>query len=110
VTASGIVLRQWAIHTLGRYFVGHVVVQPGQAVVSSGPYRWLRHPSYAGLWLEMVGVGLSTGNAAGMVTCAAVPLIGIAARINGEERELTTGLPGYREYIQGRPRLIPYIW
>ncbi|MGA2826810.1 MAG: isoprenylcysteine carboxylmethyltransferase family protein [Streptosporangiaceae bacterium] len=110
VTGAGIVLRQWAITTLGQYFVGHVLVQPGQTVVSSGPYRWLRHPSYTGLWLEMVGVGLSTGNPASMVTCAAIPLIGITARVNGEERELAASLPGYREYIQGRPRLVPHIW
>jgi len=53
VTGTGIALRQWAITTLGQCFVGHVLVQPGQAVVRSGPYRWLRHPSYAGHWLEM---------------------------------------------------------
>jgi protein-S-isoprenylcysteine O-methyltransferase Ste14 len=110
VTATGIALRQWAITTLGRYFVGHVLVQPGQPVVNAGPYRWVRHPSYTGLWLEMVGVGLGTGNPASVATCAVMPLIGITARINGEERELTASLPGYREYIQGRPRLVPHIW
>jgi Isoprenylcysteine carboxyl methyltransferase (ICMT) family len=57
VTGTGIALRQWAITTLGRFFVGHVLVQPGQTVVNSGPYRWLRHPSYTGLWLEMIGTG-----------------------------------------------------
>jgi protein-S-isoprenylcysteine O-methyltransferase Ste14 len=110
VTGTGITLRQWAITTLGRFFVGHVLVQPGQTVVSSGPYRWLRHPSYTGLWLEMTGIGLGTGNVAGMATCTLLPLIGITARINGEERELTASLPGYREYIHGRPRLVPHIW
>ncbi len=109
-TGTGIALRQWAIHTLGQYFVGHVLVQPGQTVVSTGPYRWLRHPSYTGQWLEMTGIGLATGNVASIATCALVPLIGITARINGEERELTASLPGYRDYIQGRPRLIPHIW
>ncbi len=108
--AAGIALRQWAIATLGRYFVGHVLVQPGQTVISTGPYRWLRHPSYAGQWLEMIGIGLATGNVASIATCVLVPLIGITARINGEERELTASLPGYRQYIQGRSRLIPHIW
>ena len=110
VTGTGIALRQGAIHTLGRYFTGHVLVQPGQTVVSAGPYRWLRHPSYAGQWLEMIGVGLSTGNAAGLATCVLMPLIGITARIRGEERYLIASLPGYREYIQDRARLIPHIW
>jgi protein-S-isoprenylcysteine O-methyltransferase Ste14 len=109
-TGAGIALRQWAIATLGRYFVGHVLVQPGQTVISTGPYRWLRHPSYAGQWLEMIGIGLATGNVASIATCVLVPLTGITARINGEENELTASLPGYREYIQDRPRLIPRIW
>jgi protein-S-isoprenylcysteine O-methyltransferase Ste14 len=38
------------------------------------------------------------------------PLIGITARITGEERELTVSLPGYRDYIQGKPRLAPFPW
>jgi protein-S-isoprenylcysteine O-methyltransferase Ste14 len=110
VSGTGIALRQWAITTLGRFFVGHVLVQPGQTVVSSGPYRWLRHPSYAGQWLEMIGVGLGTGNVVSMATCVFLPLVGITARIAGEERELAASLPGYREYIRGRPRLVPLIW
>jgi protein-S-isoprenylcysteine O-methyltransferase len=110
VTGTGIALRQWAITTLGRFFVGHVLVQPGQTVVTSGPYRWLRHPSYTGLWLEMIGVGLGTSNLLSTATCVLVPLIGITARINGEEREFAASLPGYQEYIQGRPRLVPLIW
>ena len=71
VTGTGIALRQWAIHALGGYFVGHVVVQPGQTVISTGPYRWLRHPSYTGQWLEMIGVGLATGNLSSIATCVA---------------------------------------
>lgn len=110
VTGTGIALRQWAIAALGPNFVGHVLVQPGQAVVDSGPYRWLRHPAYAGQWLEMIGVGLATGNVVSTATCVLVPLIGIRARIAGEERELTASLPGYGDYIDGKPRLVPFLW
>lgn len=110
VTGAGITLRQWAIASLGPHFVGHVTVQPGQTVVSSGPYRWLRHPSYTGQWLEMVGVGLSTGNVLSLGICAVLPLVGISARITGEERELAAGLPGYTEFMQRRARLVPHIW
>ena len=110
VTGLGVALRQWAITTLGPFFVGHVLVQPGQTVVSSGPYRWLRHPSYTGQWLEMIGIGLATGNVLSMATCALLPLVGITARIEGEERELPTALSGYGDYIRGRSRLVPLIW
>ncbi len=110
VTGSGIALRQWSIATLGRYFVGHVQVQPGQTVVSAGPYRWLRHPSYAGMWLEMAGVGLATGNPLSMAIGATLPLIGITRRIAGEERELIARLPGYADFADGRARLVPFVW
>lgn len=110
VTGLGIGLRQWAIATLGRYFVGHVVIQPGHSVVSSGPYRWVRHPSYTGFWLEMVGVGLSTGNLLSVALCTALPLVGIRARILGEERALLADLPGYQDYARPRRRLVPFIW
>ena len=44
----GLALRVWAIAALGRSFRSTVEVEPGQPVVSTGPYRWIRHPSYAG--------------------------------------------------------------
>ena len=110
MTGTGIALRQWAITTMGPYFVGRVVVQPGQEVVNSGPYRWLRHPSYTGMWLEMIGIGLACRNVASLAVSALVPLIGITARIAGEERELAAGLPGYRDYVQGKARLVPFVW
>jgi protein-S-isoprenylcysteine O-methyltransferase len=105
-----IVLRQWAIATLGSYFVGEVTVRPEQTVVSRGPYRWLRHPSYTGLWLEMVGIGLAAGNALGLTMCLIMPLVGILRRIRGEERELLANLPGYPDYARRTWRLVPYVW
>jgi protein-S-isoprenylcysteine O-methyltransferase Ste14 len=47
----GLALRIWAIAALGGAFRTTVEVEPGQTVVSTGPYRWIRHPSYAGLLL-----------------------------------------------------------
>ncbi len=110
VTGAGIALRQWSIATLGRSFTGHVQIEAGQTVISAGPYRWLRHPSYAGQWLEMIGVGLATGNALSAAICTTVPLAGLTRRICGEERALTTLLPGYTDYAEGKPRLVPFVW
>jgi protein-S-isoprenylcysteine O-methyltransferase Ste14 len=110
VTGTGVALRQWSIATLGRSFTGHVQIQAGQTVVSSGPYRWLRHPSYTGQWLEMIGVGLATGNALSATVCVTVPLAGFTRRISGEERALATLLPGYSDYAEGKQRLVPFVW
>jgi protein-S-isoprenylcysteine O-methyltransferase Ste14 len=110
VTGAGVAIRQWSIATLGSSFTGHVQVQAGQTVVSTGPYRWLRHPSYTGQWLEMIGVGLATGNALSAAISATVPLAGLIRRVRGEERALTTLLPGYADYANGKQRLVPFVW
>src|SRR5256885_9896488 len=58
----GLAIRVWAIAALGRAFRTTVEVDPGQAIVSNGPYRWVRHPSYTGLLLIVAGLGLAVGN------------------------------------------------
>ena len=57
----GLALRIWAIAALGGGFRTTVEVEPGQPVVSSGPYRSIRHPSYAGLLLIVAGFGAALG-------------------------------------------------
>jgi protein-S-isoprenylcysteine O-methyltransferase Ste14 len=47
----GIGLRLWSFRTLGRYFTFTVMTSPDQRVVTNGPYRFLRHPSYLGIAL-----------------------------------------------------------
>ena len=58
----GLAIRGWAIATLGNAFRTTVEVDAGQAVVSTGPYAWVRHPSYTGLLLVVTGFGLAAGN------------------------------------------------
>jgi protein-S-isoprenylcysteine O-methyltransferase len=60
---------------LGRFFTFDVAVQSGQTVVDAGPYRYIRHPSYAGA-LTLVGLGQALGNWAGLF--ALVACMGIA--------------------------------
>ena len=55
----GLATRVWAVAVLGGAFRTTVEVDPGQAVVTTGPYRWIRHPSYAGLLLIVAGLGLA---------------------------------------------------
>src|SRR5207302_6277219 len=59
---SGIALRVWAVHTLGRFFEREVVVEADQTLVRSGPYRWIRHPAYAGNILTWFGIGVAIGS------------------------------------------------
>jgi protein-S-isoprenylcysteine O-methyltransferase Ste14 len=107
----GLALRIWAIATLGRAFRTTVEVDPAQAVVSSGPYRWIRHPSYAGLWLIVAGFGLATGSWPALGLCALLPLPALLRRIQVEETELTDVLGDrYRAYRAQTKRLIPGLW
>jgi protein-S-isoprenylcysteine O-methyltransferase Ste14 len=82
----------------------------GQTVVSTGPYRHVRHPMYAGFSLYLVGTALMLGSwlgvASGLLLIAAV-----ARRAVLEERTLQQKLPGYGEYMMRvRYRLIPEVW
>ena len=57
VVWCGIALRFWSFRALGRYFTFTVQTSPDQPVISSGPYRFVRHPSYAAILLIVMGVG-----------------------------------------------------
>lgn len=109
--AAGISIRQWSIFTLGRFFTAEVRVQDGQRVIDKGPYRWVRHPSYAGLIIFFIGVGLALTNAISLLILAVVPTIGLVVRIKFEERSLMASLgEPYRQYAATRKRLLPGVW
>ncbi len=108
---AGLVLRVWAVLTLGGSFSTFVQVDSEQAVVSSGPYRWVRHPSYTGLLLVALGFGIGARNWLSIVVCAVVPLLGLVPRIAVEESELIRTLGArYRDYQKGTDRLVPKLW
>lgn len=109
--AAGLVLRQWAILVLGRFFTVDVRVQPDQTVVERGPYRWVRHPSYSGLIIFFVGLGLALGNWASLIVLAFVPTVGLLIRIGSEEHVLLQALgDDYARYAAAHRRLFPGIW
>jgi len=108
---AGIAIRQWALVTLGRFFTIDVRVQSDQTVVQNGPYRWVRHPSYTGLILTFLGLGLALGNWGALVVAAVLPTAGLVYRIHFEERALLDSLgEPYRRYAESRKRLVPGIW
>ena len=107
----GVGLRWWCFRTLGQYFTITVMTSADQPVISGGPYRALRHPSYAGLLVALVGVGLSLGNWLSLGALVVSAVIGILYRIHVEEVALSSALgPRYTAYAIGRKRLIPFVW
>ena len=108
---SGIALREWAVLTLGRFFTVVVRVADGHVVVDRGPYRWVRHPSYTGLAVTLVGLGAALGSWLSVLALAILPTVGLVIRIRVEEAVLLTALgEPYREYAERRSRLIPGLW
>jgi protein-S-isoprenylcysteine O-methyltransferase Ste14 len=107
----GLAVRAWAIAALGRSFRTTVEVDPGQAVVTTGPYRWVRHPSYSGLLAIVAGFGLAEGSWLALLACLAFLLPAILRRIRVEEAELerVLGEP-YRAYEARTARLVPRVW
>jgi protein-S-isoprenylcysteine O-methyltransferase Ste14 len=92
------------------YTSGIIEVAAGQRVVSTGPYRIIRHPMYAGAFVLIFGMPLALGSTWGLVCC--LPLVAaIVVRLNDEERYLVRHLAGYAEYRERtRYRLIPGLY
>jgi protein-S-isoprenylcysteine O-methyltransferase Ste14 len=109
--AVGVVLRVWSFKELGRSFSYRIVVSRSQPVVSSGPYRLIRHPSYAGALLLCVGIGVASANWAGAAAMTVLPLIAFTWMIRIEEKALLDTLAGrYRCYASQHKRLVPLVW
>lgn len=107
---AGIVLRLYAIIVLGAFFTVTVAVAPEQPVIEAGPYRLVRHPSYTGLLLILLGFGLCFTNWLSLLVIMGCALIGFSYRIQVEEHVLKTQLgQRYQEYMGRTKRLIPFV-
>jgi protein-S-isoprenylcysteine O-methyltransferase Ste14 len=106
---SGVCYRLWAIRTLGLFYSHRVRTVTQHRIVDSGPYRFIRHPAYAGMIIANAGISVYFLN--GVTACiflfGLVPAI--LLRIIIEERMLF-GIEGYSAFARGRKRLFPGIW
>lgn len=106
---GGLLLRQYAIVTLGRLHTLDVTTRPAQPVVEIGPYRWVRHPSYAGAMLTAAGILLCSTNWLSLI-CYVLVVSAYGYRIWVEEVALVADLgEPYRAYMRRTKRLIPYL-
>jgi protein-S-isoprenylcysteine O-methyltransferase Ste14 len=110
--AAGYALALWAMR-VNRFFSSVVRIQTdrGQHVITTGPYRWIRHPGYlAGIVIIVAsGVALGSWLAAAMLIVCSIPFL--LYRAVTEDRVLQAELPGYRDYAaRVRWRVLPGIW
>lgn len=108
--AVGLGVRLCSMRALGRAYSRTLRTGEEQEVITTGPYRFVRHPGYAGSLMIWTGFALASGNA--WVLTLVGGLLGSAyrRRIAAEEGLLLRTLPSYRDYALRTPRLIPGVW
>ncbi len=107
----GVALRWYSAAILGKYFTFDVAVQGGQALIETGPYRFIRHPSYSGALVSLAGFGLALGNWAGLAAGLCCLGSAYAYRIPVEEAALASALgDGYTQYMKRTRRLVPFLF
>jgi protein-S-isoprenylcysteine O-methyltransferase Ste14 len=107
---AGLGLRAWSMRTLGDSYTRTLRVKGAQQVVDTGPYRFVRHPGYAGSLLIWTGFALTSRSFP--VVEVVGGLLGLAyhRRVAAEEALLRRDLPGYQAYSKRTKRLIPFVW
>ncbi len=107
----GLVLRWWAIITLGRFFTVDVQIAKDHHVVERGPFRVVRHPSYTGVLVAFLGFTFSLGNWAAMLVILVPIFAAFLRRMNVEEQALSYALgEEYVSYMRRTKRLVPFIY
>jgi protein-S-isoprenylcysteine O-methyltransferase Ste14 len=108
---SGLGLRVWAIDHAGGLFHAVVVVPRDHRLVTTGPYRLVRHPSYTGALLTAAGFGLTLGHWTSLLVLVVGWSAGLAYRIRVEEGALRRAFgTAYDEYRARTRRLIPHLF
>ena len=103
-------VRAWSVRTLGEFFTVDVTVAANQRVIEDGPYARVRHPSYTGMLMAILGS--ASRSTVGCRRRSAVPaLAAVVNRIRHEEAMLRRELgEPYKAYAKRTARLVPGIW
>ena len=111
VILAGMVLRYYAIASLGRLFTVVVTIRKNHQIKKDGIYGILRHPSYAGSLLSFLGFGLSLNNWLGLIMVFIPVLAAFIYRMDIEEKVLTAQFGSeYTDYMQRTRRILPFIY
>jgi protein-S-isoprenylcysteine O-methyltransferase len=108
---AGLAIRWVSIFTLGRFFTVDVAVQTDHTLIETGLYRHIRHPSYSGLLLTFLGLGVIFVNWLSLVVLVVPITLAVLNRIAKEESVLRDGLgASYAAYCSRTKRLVPGLF
>ena len=109
---AGLLFRFWAIQTLGQFFRTQVMIQQEHRLITTGPYTYLRNPSYTAILVLLTGLGLAIGNWLSAVVLLATGILAYGLRIaRVEERALAERFgQEFQDYRKKTWALIPFIW
>ena len=110
LVAAGLVFSVWARWHLGRNWSGIVTVKQDHTLVTTGPYRRVRHPIYTGLLVGLLGTALAIGAPYGFIATALI-LVGLVIKLHVEEERMRdTFRADYEAYSRRTARLIPGVY
>ena len=108
---GGIGLRWYSILHLGRFFTVSVSIATDHQLIDTGPYRFVRHPSYTGALIAFIGFALVMRNWMSVIVLSLPIAFAFLYRIHVEERALIEALgERYRAYMKRTKRLIPLMY
>ncbi|MDR1771344.1 MAG: isoprenylcysteine carboxylmethyltransferase family protein [Hungatella sp.] len=107
--AAGVFLRLYSIRTLGVFYSHRVRLVSEHKIIDFGPYRFVRHPSYAGMIMAHLGWVLCFFSIYSFLAYVFLLIPAVVMRILVEEESLFE-LDGYREFASRRKRLVPFLW
>jgi protein-S-isoprenylcysteine O-methyltransferase Ste14 len=111
VLVAGLALRWTAVLTLGKFFTSNVAIHEGQTVLRTGVYRYLRHPSYTGLWLAFAGLAFHYRDWVSLFVVLLPITAAMLYRIRVEEAALVGAFgTEYEDYRKTTSRLIPRLY
>ena len=107
---AGLIFCVWARFTLGRNWSGIVILKGGHELITSGPYKFVRHPIYTGLLTMFVGTAIVLGHIAGIIAMPFV-IVSLWVKLRSEEQLMLKKFPNeYAAYQQRVKRLIPFVF
>ncbi len=108
---GGTAFRLYAIYILGKYFSSTVQIKEGHKIIASGPYKILRHPSYTGAYIAMLGSAIFLQSLIGILIFGIGMLFVYHLRIKTEEQTLTKNFKEeYLNYCSHTYKMFPLVW